>query len=157
MTTDLWSFATTLYTKPGVEAACLTQQDAGTDVCLLLCGLWMDRRGTPHDGDFETQLRRVATQWQHDVVTPLRALRQIWRTPAQQDSALAELRQRVKQLELDAEREQLMRLEAMAQGRARQPSSHQHAWLDALAATSSAPAAAAREHLYGASLSNGLG
>ncbi|TBU82984.1 TIGR02444 family protein [Pseudomonas daroniae] len=156
MTADLWDFATTLYARPGVEAACLTQQDAGTDVCLLLCGLWLDRLGTPHNGEFEAQLRQIAAHWQRDVVKPLRALRQAWRTSAQQDPALADLRQRVKQLELDAEREQLLRLEALAQSWPQQPSSGQRDWLDALASVASAPAVEAREHLYGASLTNGL-
>lgn len=111
MTADLWSFATTLYARPGVEAACLELQDAGADVCLLLCGLWLDRRAVAHAPDRENQLRQLATPWQQDIVKPLRTLRQAWRTSAQQDSTLAELRQRVKQLELDAEREQLLRLQ----------------------------------------------
>lgn len=152
MTADLWSFATTLYARPGVEAACLELQAAGADVCLLLCGLWLDRRGTPYDDALEGQLRRVSAQWQHDVVKPLRSLRQAWRTPAQQDTALAALRQQIKRLELDAEREQLKRLETLAQDRVRQPGSQQRLWLEALAV----PAVQAREHLYGASLSHGV-
>ncbi|KIQ00532.1 MULTISPECIES: TIGR02444 family protein [Pseudomonas] len=111
MTADLWSFATTLYARPGVEAACLELQAAGADVCLLLCGLWLDSQAVAHEPDRENQLRQLAAPWQEDVVKPLRALRQAWRTSAQQDPALAELRQRVKQLELDAEREQLLRLQ----------------------------------------------
>ena len=152
MTADLWSFATTLYAKPGVEAACLIQQDAGADVCLLLCGLWLDSHGTPHDADSQAQLLQIAETWQHEVVEPLRALRQAWRTPAQQDPALADLRLRVKQLELDAEREQLLRLQAHARSWLQKHGSQQRDWLDALAIADSQPSRDSREQLYAASL-----
>lgn len=42
MHTDLWNFALHLYARPGVEAACLALQDEGADVCLLLCGAWLE-------------------------------------------------------------------------------------------------------------------
>ncbi|MGK9517855.1 hypothetical protein O6467_24185, partial [Salmonella enterica subsp. enterica] len=55
-----------------------------------------------------------------------------WRSLAQQDLPLAALRERVKALELEAERELLARLEALAQawptGEVRQPK-----WLEGLA------------------------
>ena len=45
MPTDLWDFAQRLYARPGVESACLHLQEAGADVCLLLCGAWLERHG----------------------------------------------------------------------------------------------------------------
>ena len=130
MSPDLWTFATTLYARPGVEAACLELQAADADVCLLLCGLWLDSRGVAHNAEREAQLRRIAEPWQREVVKPLRALRQGWREAAGQDSALGGLRERVKQLELEAEREQLGRLQALAEGWSQQPSDQDRQWLD---------------------------
>ncbi|WP_027908588.1 TIGR02444 family protein [Pseudomonas sp. URMO17WK12:I4] len=131
MSPDLWTFATTLYARPGVEAACLELQAAGADVCLLLCGLWLDSRGVAHDADREAQLRRIAEPWQREVVKPLRALRQGWREAAGQDSALSGLRDRVKQLELEAERELLERLQALAEGWSQQPRDQDQRWVEA--------------------------
>ena len=45
MPSDLWDFAQRLYGRPGVEHACLQLQEAGADVCLLLCGAWLQQRG----------------------------------------------------------------------------------------------------------------
>ena len=132
MSADLWIFATTLYARPGMEVACLELQAAGADACLLLCGLWLDSRGVAHDAEREAQLRRIAEPWQREVVEPLRALRQGWRDAAADDTALAALRQRVKQLELDAERTQLERLQGLSSAwptGAPAP----RTWLDALA------------------------
>lgn len=131
MSPDLWTFATTLYARPGVEAACLELQAAGADVCLLFCGLWLDSRGVAHDTEREAQLRYIAEPWQQEVVKPLRALRQVWREAAAQDSALSGLRERVKQLELEAERELLERLQALAEGWSQQPSNKEPRWLEA--------------------------
>ncbi len=142
MSPDLWTFATTLYARPGVEAACLELQAAGADVCLLLCSLWLDSRGVAHNADREAQLRYIAEPWQREVVKPLRALRQGWREAAGNDSALANLRGQVKQLELEAEREQLKRLQALAEGWSKQPSNEERRWLEALSPTGQAEARA---------------
>lgn len=147
MSPDLWTFATTLYARPGVEAACLELQAAGADVCLLLCGLWLDSHGVAHSADREAQLRGIAEPWQREVVKPLRALRQGWRKAAGQDSALKGLRERVKQLELEAERVQLGRLQRLSAGWSAPAGSHQLAWLSSL--TDDSPAThAALQYLY---------
>jgi uncharacterized protein (TIGR02444 family) len=142
MSPDLWTFATTLYARPGVEAACLELQAAGADVCLLLCGLWLDSRGVAHDAEREAQLRRIAEPWQQEVVKPLRALRQGWRKAAAQDSALSGLRERVKQLELEAERELLERLQALAEGWSQQPRDQDQQWVEAFSPAGHAEACA---------------
>ena len=146
MTADLWTFATTVYARPGVETACLELQDTGADVCLLLCGLWLDHRGVAHDEARERQLRQLATPWQCEVVMPLRALRQQWRHAAQQDSALNALRQQLKQLELDAEREQLQHLQALTQGWPKTIQEHAPQWLQALAPENHASACERLRH-----------
>ncbi len=114
MCADLWSFALSTYARPGVEAACLRVQEQGADVCLLLCGAWLEQRGVALTRERALALRQIAEPWQSQVVEPLRQVRRQWRAVAQQDAPLAALRERVKALELDAERELLARLEALA-------------------------------------------
>jgi len=114
MHTDLWNHALALYARPGVEAACLALQGAGGDVCLLLCGTWLQARGVAPQGQRIAALRQLAEPWQRDVITPLRALRRQWREHALADPQLAVLREQVKGLELQAERTLLEHLEALA-------------------------------------------
>lgn len=111
MPSDLWSFASVCYARPGVEGICLHLQQQGQDVCLLLCALWLEQRNVSADHMRLQQLRDASQPWQHSVVKPLRELRQAWRAAATHDPALAQLRERIKTAELEAEREQLRRLE----------------------------------------------
>lgn len=115
MYTDLWNHALALYARPGVEAACLHVQALGGDVCLLLCATWLQARGVTPDPARVQALRALAEPWQQEVVTPLRSLRQAWRSAAQHEPHLAVLREQVKGLELQAERTLLERLQACAQ------------------------------------------
>lgn len=116
MHTDLWNFALNLYARPGVEAACLQWQDQGGDVCLLLCAAWLNSRGAIPSEQRMQELRELASAWQNDVVKPLRRVRQQWREAAAQDPQLAGLRERVKGLELEAERVLLERLQGICEG-----------------------------------------
>lgn len=113
---DLWDYALKLYARPGVEAACLQLQEGGDDICLLLAGAWLQRRGTPCRDEHVQALRELAEPWQREVVAPLRQMRRAWRTTAAQDLELATLRERLKRLELEAERLLLQRLETLAAG-----------------------------------------
>ena len=131
MCADLWSFALSTYARPGVEAACLRLQEHGADVCLLLCGAWLEQRGVAQTPERLQTLKRIAEPWQSQVIEPLRQVRVQWRAMAQQDEALEGLRERVKALELDAERQLLARLEAVAQ--AWPTKEGQHRWLEGLA------------------------
>ena len=115
MYTDLWNHALALYARPGVETACLHLQALDGDVCLLLCATWLQARGVAPSPARAAALRALAQPWQREVVTPLRSLRQAWRTPAQHDPHLAALREQVKGLELQAERTLLERLQVCAQ------------------------------------------
>ncbi len=138
MCADLWSFALSLYARPGVEAACLRLQEQGADVCLLLCGAWLEQRGVALEPERLRALQQLAGSWQAKVITPLRQLRVQWRVMAQQDEALAALRERVKALELEAERQLLKRLEALAQGWPTGEVTGQQPWLEGLAAEDAA-------------------
>ncbi|AKJ96981.1 hypothetical protein PHLH5_52810 [Pseudomonas sp. Cab53] len=135
MSPDLWRFSLDLYAKPGVEAACLASQEAGINVCLLLCSLWLDQRGVPCSEPRLHTLRPLAEAWDAEVVRPLRSLRRQWKTMAQQDPALDNLREQVKRLELEAERRLLERLEAAAKDWP--PAQHEGSaqWLQALTAS----------------------
>lgn len=134
MSSDLWSFALACYQRPGVEAACLHLQAGGADVCLLLCGLWLEQRGVPCESARVRALRQIAQPWQRDVVQPLRELRQHWREAARHDELLSGWRERIKVLELESERELLRRLEEVTSAWAPSEATSSD-WLEALAGT----------------------
>ena len=138
MCADLWSFALSTYARPGCEAACLRLQAQGADVCLLLCGAWLEQRAVTVTVERIRALKQVARPWQTAVIEPLRHLRTQWRAMAQQDEDLAGLRERVKALELDAEQQLLARLEALAQLWQMGDAMGQQRWLEGLAASSAA-------------------
>ncbi|OLS63171.1 TIGR02444 family protein [Pseudomonas putida] len=140
MHTDLWDFAIGLYARPGVETACLELQALGADVCLMLCGAWLEQRHVEISDERVERLRQLAGPWQIDVVQPLRALRQQWRGDALKDPQLAALRERLKALELDAERVQLQRLQDACAGWPSGAEAPPESWLTRLAP------AASRDH-----------
>lgn len=109
---DLPSFAFVFYARPGVEGACLHAQQEGADVCLLLCALWLERRGSACTAERVQCLRQLARARQLNVIEPLRNLRGQWRQAAGQDPQLAALRAQLKHLELTAEHQLLQQLEA---------------------------------------------
>jgi uncharacterized protein (TIGR02444 family) len=114
MPPDLWSFALHFYARPGVEHACLQLQSSGADVCLLLCACWLQQSASAYSAQRCEQLQNLAQPWQQQVITPLRQLRQNWRAAAQQQAELASLREQLKVLEQQAERQLLEQLEACA-------------------------------------------
>lgn len=135
---DLWRFAEDLYRRPGVETACLHLQARDSDICLLLCGAWLGRRGVACSAERADCLRAIAQPWQREVVSVLRHVRQQWRAAAHHDSALAALREQIKQLELAAEREQLQRLASCSHAWPGTTAEDTHAWLHALAPVTTA-------------------
>jgi uncharacterized protein (TIGR02444 family) len=142
MPADLWRFAEEFYQRPGVEAACLQLQEQGADVCLLIGAAWLERRQVACSDSRGEALRHLARPWQEQVVLPLRQLRQSWRTPAQGDNALTLLREQVKRLELEAERELLQRLSALSQDWPSEAAAQPGDWLEQLA-----PSGASRDAL----------
>jgi hypothetical protein len=80
------------------------------------------------------QLRSVTEPWDSDVVQPLRALRTQWKALATQDAELNELREQVKNLELEAERNLLLRLERMAESWPQEDATDLTIWLEGVAA-----------------------
>ncbi len=117
---------------------CLRLQEQGANVCLLLCGAWLEQRQVVMTAERIQALQQIAGPWQARVIEPLRQVRLQWRGLAQQDEPLAALRERVKTLELDAERQLLMRLEALARAWPPGDRADQPRWLEGLAAEDTA-------------------
>lgn len=134
MSSDLWSFTLKTYARPGVEEACLDLQAAGANVCLLLCAAWLGARGVTCTAQRLQQLRSLGQPWHDEVVRPLRQLRTQWRPAASADPELAVLREQVKALELEAERQLLLRLEALAGEWSEDEAQDLTNWLEGLAA-----------------------
>ncbi|MGR2738397.1 TIGR02444 family protein [Billgrantia sp. Q4P2] len=110
----LWDFALAFYGRPGVEAACLLLQDeAGVDVCELLwhCWLYRHRLTLAQEPPGLMAIRR----WQEEVTLPLRGLRRQLKAEAAHSPGTAEVRRRIQQAELAAERETLQRLQRLAE------------------------------------------
>ena len=114
---DLWSFSLSIYQSEGVPEACLYLQDElGGDVNILLFCLWVSAQG---DVPVDTELLALAHDrvhaWRNRVVETLRQLRRDLKggvSPLEQERVEA-FRDRVKILELAAEREQQVALAAM--------------------------------------------
>ncbi|MCU1749754.1 TIGR02444 family protein [Pseudomonas sp. 6D_7.1_Bac1] len=135
MSSDLWSFSLTLYTRPGVEDACLKLQAAGANVCLLLCAAWLGQRGVRCNAQRLQQLQHLAGPWHTEVVQPLRQLRTQWKAAALDDEELNTLRGQIKALELEAERQLLLRLENTARAWPEGQAKDLAVWLEGLAAS----------------------
>lgn len=133
MASQLWSFTQNFYARPGVEQACLTLQTSGANVCAVLCGVWLGLEGVAFTRQRQEEIRQLAAPWQEDVVRPLRELRTRWKAKSVGDEQWRALREQLKGLELDAERELLLRLEGLAQDWPRQQALDADAWLLGLA------------------------
>lgn len=138
MSSDLWSFSLATYARPGVEDVCLQLQTAGVNVCLLLCGLWLEQRGVICDEQRVSLLQTLTEPWDTEVVQPLRALRLQWKARAVEDAVLKGMREQIKSLELEAERALLSRLEGVAQEWG-QNGAGSKTWLEGLAGSAASP------------------
>ena len=118
----LWEVAVAVYEAPGVRDLVLDLQDRhGCDVPLLLALAWLDARGVVIDDGRYAALAEASAAWQREVVTPLRAARRALRPQAEAPTRLGladatrdQFKRRVQALELEAEKHQLERLEALA-------------------------------------------
>ena len=102
-----WTFSLRLYGRPGVPPACLTlQEKQGVDVNVLLFCLFAARSGRALAMDDVREVIAAVDPWKAGAVVSLRAARVYLREPAAFIDAegAAALRQRVKALELEAER-----------------------------------------------------
>lgn len=107
MNNPLWQYSVEQYARPGVADACLAlQDDHDLDVNILLYAAWLASLGRKPDAGHIEALARDVDEWREQVIRPLRSLRRQWKglSPA------AELREQVKNLELEAERLQQDRM-----------------------------------------------
>lgn len=95
----LWHFALNLWTKPAVAEACLDLQTQGWSVSRILTALWSTRQDLEWSGTEDEAIR----QWRHRCTETLRQLRQ----QLAKDTPADDLRDKIKQAELQAERIEL--------------------------------------------------
>lgn len=130
----LWDWAVDAYGREGVAEACLALQDHhDQNVPLLLWAAWTAATGRAPDADDIEAACDTARAWDRVAVAPLRAIRRTLKGPIPDldDAARDAVRARVKAVELEAERQLLEGLEALAPA----PSGPSRPALDALAAT----------------------
>ena len=102
-----WRFSLSLYRQDGVPPACIALQDNhGVDVNVMLYGLWLATQGRKLSGQDMAGVNGLVRGWRDDVVVPLRAVRRILKEPdiAFDTPDTKALRERVKAVELEAER-----------------------------------------------------
>jgi uncharacterized protein (TIGR02444 family) len=113
-----WRFSLRFYRLPGVADACIELQDkAGVDVNLLLFLLWNATERRCLSEQEMTDLERQVGAWRNVAVIPLRTLRRALRQPPPViEAGTAEaFRNKIKQVELEAERLQQEATYALAQ------------------------------------------
>lgn len=130
----LWDWAVAAYGAPGVSQACLAlQDDHDQNAPLLLWSAWVAATGRRPDAETLEAVCDTARAWDGVVVAPLRAMRRTLKAPVPDidDGPRETIRNRVKALELEAERHLLEALEALAP----EPTGPPRPAIDALAAT----------------------
>lgn len=103
---ELWAFSLDRYARPGVGDMCIELQDTlGADVNVALICLWSAQRGVALSADQLSQIIAAgAGAWHTEVVRPLRAARRAAKPAASADSNLELWRDKLKAVEIEAER-----------------------------------------------------
>lgn len=102
-----WAFSLHVHAAPGVERFCLSLQDGlKADVNLLLCAAWCGAtgRGALDEADL-ARLDAAIAPLRDEVVARLRAARRWLKPVAATSPRLAAMRERIKAIELESERE----------------------------------------------------
>jgi uncharacterized protein (TIGR02444 family) len=117
-TTPFWRFSLHFYRQPGVSEACIAlQDDCGVDVNLLLFLLWLADDGQLLSADEVRKLDDKVRDWRNLTIIPIRDTRRRLKgertlvEPGKQDA----FRNKVKAIELEAERLQQEALYAFSQ------------------------------------------
>jgi uncharacterized protein (TIGR02444 family) len=130
----LWDWAVSAYGAPGVGEACLALQDnSEQNVPVLLWSAWVAATGRKPDEETIEAACDTARAWDSVVVAPLRSVRRTLKAPIPDidDGPREAVRNRIKALELGAEKHLLEALEALAPA----PSGPPRPAIDALVAT----------------------
>lgn len=131
---SLWDWAVAAYAAPDAADACLALQDHHEqNVPLLLWSAWVAATGRRPDEETIEAACDTARAWDSVVVAPLRAVRRTLKAPVPDidDGPRESVRNRIKALELEAEKHLLEALEALAPP----PSGAPRPAIDGLAAT----------------------
>jgi uncharacterized protein (TIGR02444 family) len=117
-TTPFWRFSLHFYRRPGVSDACIAlQDDCGVDVNLLLFLLWLADDGQLLSADEVRKLDDKVRDWRNLTIIPIRDTSRRLKgvrtlvEPGEQEA----FRNKVKAIELDAERLQQEALYALTQ------------------------------------------
>lgn len=103
----LWCYSLDNYQREGVEPLLLELQDQfGADINIILACCWLAAQGRLLSRDVLAQAQRQTQAWRRECVQPLRSVRRYLKAVEGQEV----LREQVKGLELEAEREQQRRL-----------------------------------------------
>lgn len=127
---DLWKYSLAIYARPGVAEALIGLQDRlGIDVNVALCCLWRAARGHALGRRDIAAMVGASDAWQRGVVRRLRAVRRVLKSPVIADRSTAaaarRLRQKVKRIEIEAERVEQLLLSALEpQSPRRKPTKH---------------------------------
>jgi uncharacterized protein (TIGR02444 family) len=116
-----WRFSLRFYSLPDVAPACLMLQDeAGADVNLMLLLLFLAQSHRLVTSEDIARLDRMIRAWREEAVKPLRGLRRRLKQGIDSlPSAISEaFRNKIKQVELEAERIEQHWLEREAERRA---------------------------------------
>jgi uncharacterized protein (TIGR02444 family) len=115
-----WRFSLGFYRRPGVAEACIAlQEEAGVDVNLLLFLLWHAAQRHQLAVAEIAALEQKIGAWREAAVIPLRAIRRALKAPfALVEAGTAEaFRNRIKAVELEAERLQQEAMYALVRDR----------------------------------------
>jgi uncharacterized protein (TIGR02444 family) len=117
-TTPFWRFSLHFYRQPGVSDACIAlQDDCGVDVNLLLFLLWLADDGQLLSADEVKKLDDKVRAWRNLTIVPIRDARRKLKgaetliVPGKQEA----FRNKIKTVELEAERLQQEALYALSQ------------------------------------------
>lgn len=113
----LWDWAVAAYAAEGVSETCLSLQDQHEqNTCLLLWAGWNAATGRRPDEDAIEAACDTARAWDTTTISPLRAIRRTLKLPVPDiDGAAREaVRNRIKAVELEAERHLLLALEGLS-------------------------------------------
>jgi uncharacterized protein (TIGR02444 family) len=113
-----WRFSIRFYAVPGVAPACIELQDrAGADVNVLFFLLWNATQRRALSQQDVAAIENAVGPWRDGMVAPLRGVRRALKTPPRAFSpeAAESLRNRVKSVELEAERLQQEALYRLSQ------------------------------------------
>jgi uncharacterized protein (TIGR02444 family) len=113
-----WQFSIRFYAVPGVAPACFALQDhAGVDVNVLFFLLWNATQNRALSAQDVAEVERAVGPWREMAVVPIRNVRRALKSPppAMTAEAADSLRNRVKSVELEAERLQQEALYRLAQ------------------------------------------